>query len=259
MKAAKPLITLLFLGLLAAGAYVLFGAQPPVRITLANATAAPIAGESGAIGVFLNIENTGPPDRLIGATSAASQHTVLSSGVLAIPAFGEPALAPDGAFIRLEQVSGGLKDGQLIPVTLHFETAGELSIQARLIAPKQTGAASDFGLFGIGDICRVGEGEPAPKIALVVTPDGDGWRVDVDVADFSFEKDMADGLHVPGTGHGHLYLDGMKLQRLYKPSAQIGALPRGTHTVTVTLNTNDHRAYVVDDVPVTASADIEVR
>jgi len=50
----------------------------------------------------------------------------------------------------------------------------------------------------------------------------------------------------------------MKIGRLYTPEAYIGALPKGQHEIRVTLNTNDHRAYVVDEVPVTASMTIEV-
>ena len=65
--------------------------------------------------------------------------------------------------------------------------------------------------------------------------------------------------HVPGTGHAHLYLNGLKLGRLYVPSARIGALPPGDHMVRVTLNANDHRAYVVDGDPVTAIAPLSVR
>ena len=64
--------------------------------------------------------------------------------------------------------------------------------------------------------------------------------------------------HSPGMGHGHLYLSGMKLGRMLKPEAHIGALPRGTHKVTVTLNTNDHRAYVIGDDPVSATVEIVV-
>ena len=50
----------------------------------------------------------------------------------------------------------------------------------------------------------------------------------------------------------------MKLGRMLEPEAHIGALPKGQHEVRVTLNTNDHRAYVVDDVPVSAAAQIVV-
>jgi hypothetical protein len=59
-------------------------------------------------------------------------------------------------------------------------------------------------------------------------------------------------------GHGHIYVGGMKIGRLYQPEARIGTLPKGEHQVRLTLNTNDHRAYVVGDQPVTATATIVV-
>ena len=169
-----------------------------------------------------------------------------------------PPLAPDGAFIQLSGLEGALDDGRLIPLTLEFEQAGEVSVKARLAAIKHEGEAHRFGLFGIGDICRVEEGEPAPRISVSAEAAGESWKVTVRTDAFEFSKEMADGPHVPGTGHGHLYLNGLKLQRLYSGDAVIGALPPGTHEITVTLNTNDHRAYVVDDVPVTARTRIIV-
>lgn len=259
MKAFKPALALILLAAIAIGAWLQFGRGPASELHIANATAAPIADTPGAVGVFLTIENHGGPDVLTGAHSAAAGGAALDAPAptLAIPAGSDPALSPDGAFIRLTDVSGTLEDGRIIPVALSFENAGTLTINARLSAPKSTGAAHQFGLFGIGDVCKVGEGEPAPQIALSVSPEGDGWRVEVEAQEFTFAPDLADGPHVPGTGHGHLYLNGLKLQRLYEPSAHIGALPPGRHEVRVTLNTNDHRAYVVGEVPVTARAVIE--
>ena len=100
---------------------------------------------------------------------------------------------------------------------------------------RYTYEALNIGLFGIGDICVVGEGEPAPSLTLSVTPDGDGWRVQIDAQDFTFSKDFVDLYHVPGMGHGHLYVGGMKLGRLYAPEAYIGALPKGQHEIRVAL------------------------
>lgn len=233
-------------------------ASPPLAVL--EATAAPIAGQPGAVAVFAKIDNPGGPDRLTAVASprAAAARIDGPAAALAIPAASRPSLAADGAHLRLDGVEGDLTDGQLIPVTLQFDRAGAQRLQARLVAPRAGGAAAGFGLFGLGDICRVGEGEPAPEIALSVERGGAGWVVTVDARDFSFEPDLVDGPHIPGTGHGHLYLNGLKLQRLYAPRAEIGALPPGRHRVTVTLNTNDHRAYVVGDAPVTASAEIEI-
>jgi len=80
----------------------------------------------------------------------------------------------------------------------------------------------------------------------------------IDAEEFTFSRDLAGAYHVPGVGHGHLYVGGLKHGRLYENQATIGTLPSGTHMIRVTLNTNDHRAYVVDDEPVTATATITI-
>lgn len=263
MKAAKPIAVIAILSIVAAASYLLVAQAVKTNMLVSNVTAAPIEGAPDSLGVFLNLANSGGPDRLISARSIVAQrarldHAVADAG-LAIPAHSHPALAPDGAFILMDGIGGDLQEGRMIPVTLRFENAGEIRSQARLVTPQNRGRLADFGLLGLGDICTVEEGEPAPQIALDVQPDGDGWIVRVLADEFTFSKDMVDGAHVPGMGHGHLYLGGLKLQRLYEPEARIGALPPGRHQVRVTLNTNDHRAYVVDELPVTATAEIIAR
>lgn len=255
MTAAKALLAL---AVALAGAAV-FALRPGGHaILLDEVVARPL--DDGAA-VFLRIENAGGPDTLVAVRSAAASSARLEApeGAVPIPAEGAPQLAADGAHIRLEGVEGALRAGRLIPVTLVFAEAGAVTAQARVADPAAKGAAAEVGLFGLGDICIVGEGEPAPAIALDVAPDGAGWRVRVMAEDFTFSEDWAGGPHIPGMGHGHLYVGGAKLARLYGPEARIGPLPPGRHEIRVTLNTNDHRAYVVDDVPVTAAAWVEVR
>ena len=63
---------------------------------------------------------------------------------------------------------------------------------------------------------------------------------------FQFTPTTPDSTHVMGQGHAHLYLNGMKLQRMYGSTATIGALPAGRYHIAVSLNTNDHRTYMSD-------------
>ncbi|PSL17197.1 copper chaperone PCu(A)C [Shimia abyssi] len=247
-------IALLVVVLLACG-FWLFQPRQTHGILLSNATAAALSEAPNSAAVFVKIENTAAPDRLLQASTPDADNASLSEQIhgLAIPSSSAPSLAPDGVFLRLTGLRGPLEDGRALPITLVFENAGEVTTRARIIAPKSSGEASKFGLFGIGDICRVGEGEPAPHISVAVIPNGDGWYISIQSDQFEFTPNLVDGPHVPGTGHGHLYLNGLKMQRLYQSTAQIGALPQGEHEVRVTLNTNDHRAYVVGDDPVTAS------
>lgn len=262
MKAAKPLIAIAILAGVAALAFLFVSRAVQNDLLLSDVTAAPIEGAPGGIGVFLTITNTGGPDRLVSARSLVAQrvrldHAVADAG-LPIPAQSEPELAPDGAFILMDGIHGDQQQGRMIPITLRFEQAGEIRSQARLMAPLKRGNATEFGLSGLGDVHIVEEGEPEPRITLEVEPDGEAWIVRVLAENFTFTPDLADGEHVPGTGHGHLYVGGLKLQRLLEPQARIGALPQGRHQVRVTLNTNDHRTYVVDGQPVSATAEIIV-
>lgn len=231
--------------------------QAPEPILLTEATAAPTG--PGTAAVFLRIENRGAPDRLVSVSSvsgAASLYAPESSDGVPSPTGPGAQLAADGAHIRI--AGADLSHGQLIPLTLTFAEAGRVTAKARLIDPTVDKGASEVGLFGIGGICQVGEGEPAPAISLRTEPDGEGWRILIDTDEFTFSDERTGLFHVPGEGHGHLYVGGLKMGRLYSDEARIGALPPGKHIVRVTLNTNDHRAYVVEDEPVTATAVIEI-
>ncbi len=238
----------------AAGIVFLTPAKSP-QILLTNATAAPLKTDPNQLSVFVKIENAGQPDTLLSASSPEAETSTLSErhGPLAVPAGGTASLAADGVFLQLSNLSGSLDDGRTLPISLTFAHAGTLTTRARIIAPQTKGDASNYGLFGIGDICQVSEGEPAPSIALEATKSETGWTVSVTSEDFEFTPNLVDGPHVPGTGHGHIYLNGLKLGRLYSADTAIGHLPPGQHEIRVTLSTNDHRAYVVGDVPVTAS------
>jgi copper(I)-binding protein len=255
----KTVMVLACLGIIAAGAYALTQDSGAQSIMISDAVAKPIVGE-GAVAV-LKIENTGNPDRLLSVTSNVAEvslYTPVESDGLPIPSGGVASLALDAAHIAINASDAPLEDGTLLPVTLTFESAGQVNTRARISDPLAMKRAGIDGLFGFDDVCIVGEGEPAPGITLDIERDGDEWQVRINTEEFTFSKDLLGLYHVPGMGHGHLYVSGMKLERLFSNDATIGALPPGRHEVRVTLNTNDHRPYVVDDRPVTASAVITV-
>ena len=253
MNLRRPFAIFLTLALVGGG--VLFLALRPqaVPIRAEGATAVPLEDEPGALRVFLTLHNDGGADRLIGAESSLAQsiELVTPGADIIVPAGSAPSLAVDGAHLRMNGV-GDLGDGAVLPLTLTFASGARVATRAVLLDPIARGDASAFGLFSLSAICKVGEGEPAPRLTLDVIPDGDGWQVRVLSQEFVFTETIEGLGHVPGYGHGHLYLNGVKLQRMYTDTARIGALPPGDHRVEVTLNTNDHRAYVVNDVPVMA-------
>lgn len=84
----------------------------------------------------------------------------------------------------------------------------------------------------------------APAAVLHVEPDpGGGYVVRVEADRFRFAPGPADGAHVQGEGHAHLYVDGRKVARMYGPVHHLPDLASGRRTLTVALATHDHRLY----------------
>ncbi|MCR9145991.1 MAG: hypothetical protein NXH74_02195 [Rhodobacteraceae bacterium] len=100
---------------------------------------------------------------------------------------------------------------------------------------------------------------PAPDLTLRLYPDGDQSRnLHIGVTGFTFDPEGVNGAHVPGHGHAHVYLNGVKQARAYGPWVQLHALPRGTHAIRVTLNANDHSQYAISGQPVEATVNLRI-
>ncbi len=246
MEVARIAIGLGFLGIAAYGFFAFTGPEPS-SITVTEARLHPMGD---ALILAARIDNPGAPDRLTGIGSEAAARALLTREDLVVPGDSAPVLAMDGAHGVLMGLQGETAEGRLIPVTLWFEEAGRITTRARIVAD---GMDHSRGF-------DVPEGEPMPQLTVAVSEvasDG-AWSVTLETSDFTFSEDAVDGPHQPGVGHAHLYLNGLKLARLYSASGGIGALPSGQHTVEVVLNTNDHQAYVVDGQRVSATATIVV-
>ena len=109
-----------------------------------------------------------------------------------------------------------------------------------------------------GDPLAVPDGVPVPSVDIEVTPDPKaGWNLRVMTTNFRFAPENASTDHVWGEGHAHLYIDDVKIGRLYGEWYHIGPMEAGTHTVRVTLNTNDHQDLARNGVMVMDTADFE--
>lgn len=120
------------------------------------------------------------------------------------------------------------------------------------------GAAHDHGGHDHSVLLENGEG-PAPTVDIALIEDtAAGWNLQVITENFTFTPTAVNLEHVPNTGHGHVYVNGAKLARLYGPWMHIGELPSGDVTVSVTLNANTHSPLAVDGVAVEAAKTITV-
>ena len=93
--------------------------------------------------------------------------------------------------------------------------------------------------------------DQAPVVNLQLFPlAGGGYNVRVQTLNFTFTPQNIDMDPIPGEGHAHLYVDGVKIARLYGEWFHLGALPAEAEALTVTLYANDHSPFTVDGVPV---------
>lgn len=245
-------------------------------MSLSNARLELVPALEGSALVYASILNDGPPDRLIGASSTAARSATImgaaGEGKLPIPAGSAPSMSGDGAHLMLGGIQMPLEEGSLVPFTLEFERSGRVTSKAA-VAPSSDPHDMHLGMEGqmMQHDSKEGTADmasdsnmvmnkpdmPPPAIGMEVTPtSSDGWRVELTTENFTFDEEQDPPVHVPGHGHGHLYIDGLKIRRMYAPVAEFGRLPPGRYTVSVTLNTNTHLPYTDDDGAVRVETEI---
>lgn len=100
---------------------------------------------------------------------------------------------------------------------------------------------------------------PAPGLEIVVHPDGPRSRnLEIATENFTFAPGSVNGPHVPGEGHAHVYLNGVKIARAYARWFHLSALPKGEHQLRVTLNANDHAQLAVNGTAVEATTTFSI-
>jgi copper(I)-binding protein len=241
------------LALLAAFAYTVSNRDPGIIVTSATAKLSNKPKLSAS--VFFNVENMGMPDVLVSVTSAYASNAIIvrpeQFNTTAIPGGSSAVFSSDGVYLELSGIEDDLKPGDLVPVTLLFQEAGKVSFKVIISESSIDGMDHTGHHKGVSNADH-----PVPQVSLSVTrkQDESGWQIDVSTQEFAFYKPQGPVPHSPGQGHAHIYLNGLKLQRLYGNSASIGNLPPGTYTVNVTLNTNMHNVYRANGKAVSAKA-----
>ncbi len=122
--------------------------QLKIEYPYARATA---PGQKAA-GGFMKIENKGPADQLIAASSPVAGemqlHTMAMDGnvmkmrevkVIDVPANGSVELKPGGLHLMFMDIKSPLKAGEAVPVKLKFQKAGEVEIK---VPVREMGAGS---------------------------------------------------------------------------------------------------------------------
>ena len=99
-------------------------------------------------------------------------------------------------------------------------------------------------------------GMPAPSVTHLVFPDAsDGYNLQILVRNFDFAPASINGEARVGEGHAHVYVNGVKIGRVYGPWFHLPAalFASGENEVRVTLNANDHGEWTVGGEPVAST------
>lgn len=278
MQTQKGMLVLVF-GLCLIAALVLLQRKPDSYV-VENPVA--IMQADGTVSVIFTLKNSGGPDLLLeaGSTAADVVQILRPEGIdtTPIPQGSSVSFSEDGVILRVSGLKAPLDEGAMLPISLTFNEAGTVSFRAR--ATRNTDAGKSIEEVAMAQICTLEESgtmasedntatdllrnltnldPPAVSIRGVTQADNGGWDLDLEVENFVFRRIEDMTPHVPGQGHGHIYLNGLKIGRLYADQATIGRLPPGIFTVSVSLNRNDHAPYRVDGIQLTTQTQFSVQ
>jgi hypothetical protein len=104
------------------------------------------------------------------------------------------------------------------------------------------------------------DGQPVPSVQLIVHEDSmQGWNLELQVENFQFAPEHLDQPSTTTEGHAHLYVNGIKVARLYSNWYHLSELPPGVNEVTVSLNTNGHETLTFNNQPIQDTVTIDVK
>ena len=248
-------IAVLFLVMAAALAALYLTRAPRSEIVVTNAKAYETASRPGMFMVTLDVQNNGPATTLTGAAAPQAQMFMLMNpgyedAPIAIPEGGRGIFAMDGAHFMLRADPSEFTEGALMPISLEFAGRGTVATRVGHAGATRMDHANLQGITS----------DPVPVLGNLSGPglSGLGGEVTVPTRDIVFVASDAPRDHVHGEGHAHVYLNGLKLQRLYGRSFELGALPTGRFELKVSLNANDHRPYLDGQEPVETKSVMDI-
>ena len=96
------------------------------------------------------------------------------------------------------------------------------------------------------------------EVNATVEPGG-GVNVFITTENWRWAPEEVNQDHSPGAGHAHIYVDGVKINRVYGPAYHLTDLSPGTHEVRVTLTTNSHNEMLVNGEPVEETVMVTIK
>ena len=99
--------------------------------------------------------------------------------------------------------------------------------------------------------------DAVPTLKLDAIKDtASGWNLHLITENFTFTPENIDQVVDKPEGHAHVYVDGVKISRIYGAWFHLTGLTPGPHSIRVSLNANDHSEFVLNGKPIDAKIDV---
>ncbi len=99
--------------------------------------------------------------------------------------------------------------------------------------------------------------QPLPQVSVLAAKDSmSGWNIQVKTQNFQFAPERVNSSAISGEGHAHIFVDGIKVARLYAPWFHLPQQKSGKHLIRVTLNANTHEELSVGGAVLAAETTI---
>lgn len=128
---------------------------------------------------------------------------------------------------------------------------GHLIPSIPAMSTQQNMHANNLGLMQHQhSMLQVDISKPIPTINIEAIPDAkDGYNIHLITTDYKWAPEEVNQSPIQGSGHAHIYVNGVKVARVYGEWFHLsaGTLKIGDNEISVTLNANDHSEWVNGD------------
>ncbi len=97
---------------------------------------------------------------------------------------------------------------------------------------------------------------PTPVLQVTAERTHSGWVLLLDTENWTFSDLCAQEKKGQLVGHAHIYLNDQKIGTTYLPIFYLDHLPKGEHTISVSLRATDHRIIVTNSGTILAHTTI---
>ena len=120
------------------------------------------------------------------------------------------------------------------------------------------GSDSSADHHGSADLASIESEVPISISFTTEVDDTGGVNIHIVTEGWLWTPDNVDGEHVPGEGHAHIYVDGVKIDRIYGPTYYLEGIEPGEREVRVSLNSNSHDELTYGGNAVEAVSMVEI-